>query len=330
MCQESVVAVGTRVGRALSMRRAEKVFFQRSEDLASFHQSTDLETVKCPCCMTGPSWPVKHRFGVFRTVVCPNCGLEYLNPRLSKSRVMELYNSVSYYHNPCGQYGYFDYAAEHEAIAKTSRLRLQCLSRFQLPGRLLEVGAGFGYFLEEAERLGFRVVALEVSEIAYHRLKARFHHVKLGELQECRFDEEFDCVVAFDTVEHIYDLKGFVACVHAALKPGGVFALATPDNQSLYARIMRRKWFSYRIPEHVVFLNDRTLSTLLSPYFEIIYQGKDRQFITLYMAACRLRRLFPRLGDAAALIVKILRLENGTVRIPNGMKLYVSRKKLLP
>jgi SAM-dependent methyltransferase len=62
-----------------------------------------------------------------------------------------------------------------------------------------------------------------------------------------------DVVFAFDLVEHLYDLPGFLRAALAALRPGGRLVMLTGDNQSWTARATRPRWWYASYPEHVVF-----------------------------------------------------------------------------
>jgi SAM-dependent methyltransferase len=65
--------------------------------------------------------------------------------------------------------------------------------------------------------------------------------------------DSVDLVLAFDLVEHLYDLPRFLREVRSALRPGGRLALLTGDIESGTARRVRQGWWYVRYPEHIVF-----------------------------------------------------------------------------
>lgn len=298
----------------------------QSDPIPEAEWGRTVEVLHCPVCRTPASPAVRYRFGPFHTRVCPRCTVEYLTPRLVKGAVLDVYARESYFRKPKGLWGYLDYAEEHAAITKTSRRRLRRLLTFATGGDLLEVGAGFGYFLEEAQAAGFRVTAVDVSDAAVARLRARFPRVHHGEFEALGLTSACDVLVLFDTIEHLYDLPGFVAAAHAALRPGGILAFTTPDTGSLSARVLGRRWWSYKIPEHVVYFNDASLATLLAGRFKIVHREVDLQYVSAQAAASRLRALAPALGRLVTAVVDGLSAGRIIIPVPNGMKLYVAAR----
>jgi SAM-dependent methyltransferase len=287
------------------------------------------EDIDCPICGTPLPVNPKRRIRHFTTVECPECTLEYVNPRPSKEQISSLYRGEEYFTSALGDVGYRNYGEEQEAIAATSRrrlLRLQMVLGPSIGAHLLEVGAAFGYFLEEAERNGIRVSALEVSDAAASRLKERFKRVFHGELQQMNLEAEFDLLVLFDTIEHIANLREFIDAAYRAVRPGGVLAFTTPDNQSLSARLAGKSWWSYRLPEHLVYLNYRSITRLLDGSFTLIHVERDRQFVSARKAVGYVGEWSRWLGNGCTRLVARAGLADLMVSVPNGMKLYVARR----
>lgn len=99
-------------------------------------------------------------------------------------------------------------------------------------GRVLDVASGTGYgtaiLSSRAQAVG---VELEVDAIGF----ALAHHGVGRPFIACRLpslafaDESFDCVVSFETIEHIEDDIGFLVEVRRVLGLGGVLLLSTPN-----------------------------------------------------------------------------------------------------
>lgn len=99
--------------------------------------------------------------------------------------------------------------------------------------RLLEIGAAGGFFLDEARRVGYDVVGIELNASM-----ATFGRDHLGldmrsELFETAvLDARFDVIVAQDVLEHVRGLRFFVRRVAGLLRSGGVFFVRGPLEQS--------------------------------------------------------------------------------------------------
>jgi SAM-dependent methyltransferase len=74
---------------------------------------------------------------------------------------------------------------------------------------------------------------------------------------------KYNVIIACNVIEHIYEPAGFVRSLRERLTPGGRIVLATPDIGSFWYRLLKRRWPSFKIPEHVVFYSDKTLGRLL-------------------------------------------------------------------
>jgi len=101
----------------------------------------------------------------------------------------------------------------------------------------LNVGCGSGLFNTHLLDLGFSVVALEPDRSAFavasreaaHRLKVHNTGIDNHGLQE-----QFDCVVAHDVLEHIDDDLATVKEIFRLLRPGGIFVGSVPAVPSLF------------------------------------------------------------------------------------------------
>jgi len=108
--------------------------------------------------------------------------------------------------------------------------KLDCLKGL----RMLDVGCGGGILSEPLARLGARVVGVDPAED--NIAAARAHAAETGvdvdyrattaeELAAKR--ERFDVVLAMEVVEHVVDVKEFVATCATMVKPGGLLIAAT-------------------------------------------------------------------------------------------------------
>jgi SAM-dependent methyltransferase len=101
--------------------------------------------------------------------------------------------------------------------------------------RLLEVGAAGGFFLDEARRAGYDVIGIELNP-----KMAEFGRRRLGLDLRCELFEtadfqpaSFDVIVAQDVLEHVREPELFVRRAAELLRPGGVFFVRGPLEQSL-------------------------------------------------------------------------------------------------
>jgi len=226
--------------------------------------SEQLERTSCPLCESDALASKQYSFSPYRVVQCRDCGLWYLSPRLIESAMMALYSDDTYFEGSNGlSEGYSDYALQEKPLRATFRRFLSRMSDMGITGgSLLEVGCGYGYLLQEARPYFDRLVATDFSSGAVEKAARKADKVYLGGIDAVPQEERFDCIIAVEVIEHIYDPNRFIAHLKTMLKPGGWLVLATPDMGSWWRRVLGRRWPSFKLPEHVTYFDQRTLSAL--------------------------------------------------------------------
>jgi len=117
-------------------------------------------------------------------------------------------------------------AARFERDPKT----LDCLKGL----RMLDIGCGGGILSEPLARLGAQMVGADPSaeNIAVGTAHARENGIEVDYRsttaeQLAAAGERFDVVLAMEVVEHVVDVKAFVATCASMVKPGGLMFAAT-------------------------------------------------------------------------------------------------------
>jgi SAM-dependent methyltransferase len=227
---------------------------------------SDLEITPCPICKS-PEMSVLHNFGPFKVVSCNNCRLIYLNPRLKESDIMKVYQEDEYF-SDSGDSGYqkYDYISQEESLRMTFRRFIKELKKRDIAsGRMLELGCGYGYFLDEAKHHFSFLAGTELSqEAGDHAREISGANIYIGNISLLPDElNDFDLIVTMNVIEHIYDPVEFMGSLKERLVKNGRVIMATPDIGSIWYKIMKSRWPSFKIPEHVIFYSKRTLIPLL-------------------------------------------------------------------
>jgi SAM-dependent methyltransferase len=109
-----------------------------------------------------------------------------------------------------------------------------CVALDLIPNRarVLEVGVGFGHFLESARARGLDVTGIELNSSAAQRARNsgfRVFETSLTDLAQSESVETFDAICAFQVLEHIPEPKPFIESMLMNLRPGGALILSVPD-----------------------------------------------------------------------------------------------------
>lgn len=107
--------------------------------------------------------------------------------------------------------------------------------------RALDVGCGAGLLCEPLARLGATVTGLDAASEnvaaakAHAALSGLAIDYRTGSVEDLR-GETFDLVTSMEVIEHVTDPSAFVAGLAAALAPGGLMVLSTP-NRTMLSRL---------------------------------------------------------------------------------------------
>lgn len=194
--------------------------------------------LNCPICKSEKTRevPAYHEWNDVRwyLVRCAACGHRYTNPVPTTTELSRIY-ADEYFEDGgawvCGYWG-GSYVSNEKNLRREAKAALELLPK--TGGRLLEIGAAGGFFLDEARAVGFAVRGIEIN-----RSMAEWGRETLNldivcsafESTELEVDS-FDVVVAQDVLEHIREPREFVARVAQLLSPGGIFFVRGPLEES--------------------------------------------------------------------------------------------------
>lgn len=189
---------------------------------------------------------------------CISCGLIYTSPRPSPSQVINLYghdkSHISAQHHIAEEFPKRLYARHH----------LSLIQQYVQGGALLEIGAGAGYFLNEAKAAGFDVYGIELN-----RTQTDFIRHELGipcedqPLTDRSFGEKrFDLIYHSDVISHFHDPVGELQTISRRLKPGGLMIYET-GNLSDVAPKYFGAYIRFQYPDHLFFFGESNSRQLL-------------------------------------------------------------------
>jgi 2-polyprenyl-3-methyl-5-hydroxy-6-metoxy-1,4-benzoquinol methylase len=253
---------------------------------------TPTETPNCPLCAANDPQPTGFAREPFHVVRCGNCRLWYLSPRLTADATDRLYRSNDYF-SGCDA-GYADYSSQERSLRTTFRRLLRTMAQSGMTGgRLLEVGAGFGYFLDEARDFYSTRTGIEMSSHAAAKAAEVSGATVLPGVEALGSDDRFDTIVALHVIEHVPDPVAWVRSLARRIAPGGVMVLATPDMGSFWRQAMGSRWPSFKYPEHLAFYDSATLPRLLEA------AGLQRPVRLRYLDSFPMSEVLAKLGIGA-------------------------------
>jgi 2-polyprenyl-3-methyl-5-hydroxy-6-metoxy-1,4-benzoquinol methylase len=138
------------------------------------------------------------------------------------------------------------------------RYVLRVLKRHTAASKLLDVGAGNGYFVYLArEEFGLRADGLEISAAEADYARATFG-IELLRDDLASLAERYDVVTSFNVLEHVKRPITLLTQMSERLLPGGVLLLTTPNPSCIHRRLRGLSNWNMVCPPHHINLFTRT------------------------------------------------------------------------
>ena len=257
--------------------------------------------MNCPICEGGPA-QFKLRKGKVDILECPQCGLAFWIPP-EGYRAEDVYDSA-YFDSVDESHGFSDYAGMEKAFRASFADRLAKIDPPQSGGRLLDVGAAFGFAVSEASKIGWRATGLEISASAAREASGiTGGKISVGNSLATPFATgSFDVVTMWDVLEHLSDPHKAIEEMSRLLRPGGQLVFTTTDVGSLVARLSGSRWHLYTLPEHLYFFTRRSLKILCEAHgFEVEKMSAESAYFSVGYLIERVRKtLLGHVGSDAS------------------------------
>lgn len=191
----------------------------------------------------------------YRFVKCTNCGLIFSNPVFPVKTVESLYKKSK-----------FNYNLESHFLKKTYGEYLRQLVPLNNLDKLkiLDIGCGNGFFMEEAMEMGIKnVFGIEPSIDSIKKASQEIKkNIKCDILRPHLFrNNSFDIICFFHTLDHVFNPNVFLGIVHDLLKKNGKVICVVHDTDGLSVRLFGEKSPIFDI-EHIYLFNKKTLAKI--------------------------------------------------------------------
>ena len=227
-----------------------------SNDFSSFAGGYDYESETCS--------------NLWQFVQCKKCTHIWLNPKPGKNTLNIIYPATYYAYNyentinPIAQKG--------KEILDSFKMREILNSTKKSVTSYMDVGCGNGRFLkfmekEKTEIPKSKLYGIDLDKKSLESLIKEGYQVFSSRIEDCNSisKNQIDLITMFHVIEHIEDPKSILKKVKEWLSPGGIFAIETPNTESLDAKLFKSGfWGGYHIPRHWHFFKEETIKKILT------------------------------------------------------------------
>ena len=254
----------------------------------------------------------------YMMVECRLCGLVYVDPQPSAGHLKVLYDS---YHEREGKNG-----ETWQRLMASNFSEAACTLDYMLPdrGKILDIGCGYGHFIEMMRDRGWTASGIEPSEAAGKYAIARGLDVGRTVIEDASIqDDSFDAVTAFYVLEHLTDPLAALKKMREILRPGGVLVLRVPHTTPLVKalRLARIENNLYDLPFHLYDFSPATIKSMLTKAGFTDIEISPGQPTCPPAMAERLAALFS--GNTARLLHYV---SGGRILLPGVSKTAICRK----
>lgn len=213
----------------------------------------------CPCCESCNTIQSFYDWNGILYQVCRGCKTIFQNPRIIFEYEEKYWGEVV---DPDGKKRIL--TTERDAKIKNWYGNTIKYVNSLSPGKILDVGAGLGYFLS-ALNSEWDKYALETSSYASDFIKAQYPDIKVQQclLEDASFgNNQFDVIMFYHVIEHLENPKKELNILNNMLSKNGVLIVGTPNIGSIAAKIFQGNFRLYG-SGHLCLFNPKSLNQIL-------------------------------------------------------------------
>ena len=217
---------------------------------------------KCPICYSAKAvfFAEKSNFTYYQ---CRNCLSAFLSEFPSEKKIDTFYQRNFRYNA----------AVNEKEMRRRANHVLDKLLRFNPSTKtILDIGSGYGFFLEEAEKRGINALGIEPSDHLFKESKSRkltVNHQNLKEFIKTNKNKQYDLVTLIHVIEHVNEPKKMLVQLAKLLRPDGILYVETPNTNSFLFEFEKSDYTFLLVPDHLWLFSKKSFKFLLPVHLKI-------------------------------------------------------------
>lgn len=255
------------------------------------NEMTKVHYSNCPVCGSTAIHPLltvkdhsvsKEEFVIWQ---CSNCSLRFTQDVPDENSIGRYYQSSDYISHTNTSKGLINKLYQRVRNYTLNQKADLIIGQTVKQGRILDIGAGIGAFLNTMKEKGWEIIGIEPDEGARQQAEKIFHlnlneTEVLGQLPE----NNFDAITLWHVLEHVHQLHPYVERLKFLLKEHGKIFIAVPNYESLDHSIYRYYWAAYDVPRHLYHFTPKAMETLMQEHGLKVIAKKPMWFDSFYIS----------------------------------------------
>lgn len=216
---------------------------------------------------------------------CANCSLRFTQDVPDENSIAPYYSSPDYISHTNTNKGLINQLYQSVRKHTLNQKANLVIHYTNTQGRILDLGAGIGAFLNTMKEKSWEVIGIEPDEGAKEQAKKLFD-LDLANLSilEQLPENSFDAITLWHVLEHIHQLHETIERLKTLLKPNGKIFIAVPNYQSADANAYKLYWAAYDVPRHLYHFTPKAMNILLQQNGLKIIAKKPMWFDSFYIS----------------------------------------------
>jgi 2-polyprenyl-3-methyl-5-hydroxy-6-metoxy-1,4-benzoquinol methylase len=193
-------------------------------------------------------WVSKESFAIRK---CGNCGFAYTFQAPSEAEIGKYYQHADYVSHSDTSQGLF-FKVYHLVREYMLGRKRAIIENHVSKGRVLDIGAGTGYFLNHMQQKGWQVDGVEPDAGAGHVAAKNFKIALRQKLDDFSNLENFyQSISMWHVLEHVHEPEKYFQIFSKILATDGRVFIAVPNHSSADAKFYAENWAAWDVPKHL-------------------------------------------------------------------------------
>jgi 2-polyprenyl-3-methyl-5-hydroxy-6-metoxy-1,4-benzoquinol methylase len=223
---------------------------------------------------------------MFEIWECNSCALRFTQNIPGENEIAKYYKSDEYISHTDTNKGFVN-ALYHWVRKRTLINKKKLINKYTnlSSGKILDLGAGTGAFLNTMKDAGWDVTGIEPDEIARENAKKKYRLTLQSQEEFFQLGpQSYDAITLWHVLEHVHDLHGYILQLKKILKPKGCLFIAVPNYTSYDAKVYGGFWAAYDVPRHLYHFSPTSISQLLLQHGLQLKAVKPMWYDSLYVS----------------------------------------------